>query len=199
MRIYDISNGIFSTPVYEGDPCPRLERVRGMEQGDGYQLSCLHACVHTGTHVDAPSHFLEEGGSVEALPLGPYIGECAVVSVPEGPLTGEQAETIVEAGCQRILLKSRGRGFLSQSAAFVLSDPHVLLVGTDALTVGEKGREEIAHRQLLGQGTGVLEGLNLSAVPDGKYFLFAPPVLIEGSDAAFTRAVLLEGFFYGNL
>ncbi len=194
MKIYDISRELLSAPVFEGDPAPKLYTLRSFEKGDGLNLSALYCCLHAGTHVDAPFHFLDGGETVDMLPLSLFFGKCTVMSF-EGAVTGADIDSRVKSGCTRLLIKGGGGSYLTQSAAFALFDAGVKLVGIDAQSVASTEDDGTVHRELLANKVAVLEGLDLRAVNDGDYFLAAAPVKIAGADGALCRAVLLEGIF----
>jgi arylformamidase len=169
VQIFDISVSVRSgMPVYAGDPEVRLERV-----SESPVISRLDFGVHTGTHVDAPVHFIEDGAGTEELPLDVLTGPCEVVVG-----TGIAAE--------RLLIKDAPR--LDGAAAQALVDQGVRLVGVDGMSVGD----EDAHRGLLGAGVVVVEGLDLSAVEPGSYELYCLPLKLVGSDGAPARAILIK-------
>jgi arylformamidase len=154
-------------PVYPGDPEVRLERV-----SESPAISRLDFGVHTGTHVDAPLHFLEGGAGTEELRLDVLVGPCEVV---DGAGVAE-----------RVLIK--GAAALDGAAAQELVDRGVRLVGVDQMSVGD----ENAHRVLLGAGVVVVEGLDLSGVEPGVYELYCLPLKLVGSDGAPARAILVR-------
>ena len=139
MKIVDITRELFGAPVYPGDPKPELEPVRRIGDGDICNLSVLHACLHNGTHLDAPRHFLADGDDAAQVPLDAVIGECSVVSW-DGVLTGADAERLQPSLRERVLFK--GQVEITESAAFVLSDCQVRLVGVEAQTVGNAAVQE---------------------------------------------------------
>lgn len=192
MKFYDISRHFFHTKGYPGDPDPRVELISRMETGEPYNLSAFFACSHTATHVDAPLHYVQEGASIEKLPLEPFYGPCTVVTV-QGILTGEEMDTLIPLCEKRILFRGNGKAFLSQSAAFALADTGALLVGTDALSIACCEDEETPHQELLLAGIPILEGLDFSGVPeDGTYILSAFPIRLDGLEGAPARAVLIR-------
>ena len=196
MNIIDISRDVMQSEVYPGDPLPELKRLESISDDCCYNLSSVSMCLHTGTHVDAPLHFIDTGESVETLPLDAFIGECRVVEVCPGIITGEDAETLLPKGCQRLLIKGGGRAFFMDSAAEYIAQLGIKLIGTDSLSVGCEGNETEPHRAFLREGISILENLDLSEVRPGRYFLFAPPVKIEGAEAAPVRAVLISDFIF---
>lgn len=190
MRLWDISRELMGAPVYPGDPAPQRTWIQQMALGDSCNLSALSLCAHNGTHLDAPLHFVPDGDAVEAVPLSVCCGPCRVVAA-EGLLTGDAAERLTARfPCERLLLKGDVR--VDISAAYVLADAQLRLVGAEAPSVATASGDEAVHRHLLNSGICLLEGLDLSAVPEGTYFLFAAPLKIAGCEGAPVRAVLAD-------
>ena len=179
MKIIDISKEMFSADVYPGDPSPIIEWKKhiGVE-GSQSNFTVLTSGSHAATHLDAPYHFVNEGCTMEAMPLELFYGPCTVVTA-DGKLTGEQTKALIKPGCTRLLLRGHANGFFSEESGPVLQEAGVILVGTDSQTIGD------------GRNIAVLEGLDLSAAPDGDYALIAFPLKMDGVEATFTRAVLL--------
>lgn len=198
MKILDISRDMMHTAVYPGDPEPRLQQILKLENGDNCNLSALYFGLHTATHADAQCHFIEGGLGIDQMPLSSYIGECLVMDIPPGPLPCSFVDRHIPLGCERLLLRSHGQGSLTESAAYELSARGTRLIGTDALSIASGGDEDQrkVHRAILGGGTAILEGLNLEQVKPGTYFLFAPPVKIEGVDGAPVRAILIADYLF---
>jgi arylformamidase len=186
---------------YEGNPGVHLRRVLSIAGGDGANVSRLDFGVHSGTHVDAPLHFFDEGGGAETLPLEPFLGPAQVVDATSVPsvLDAEAMRGLgIPDDAERVLFKTRNsqlwasddftRDFvrLDGSGARHLIDLGVQLVGIDYLSIGDHD----AHVALLGGGVAVLEGLNLGAVEPGAYRLICVPLSIVGSDGAPARALL---------
>ncbi len=190
MLIYDISREILSAEIYEGDPGPSVRFLKKIEDGAMYNLSTISLCNHTGTHIDAPLHFDEEGKDITSLRLSQFYGKCTVVSI-EGILTGEDMERLLPHCERRLILHSSGKAFLSVSAARVIADSKLLLIGTDAISIAPPFDEYMPHLELARAGIAVLEGLYLEGVEDGTYTLAAFPLKIEGVEAAPCRAVLI--------
>jgi arylformamidase len=191
MKIIDVSRELFSTPAYPGDPKPQRDLIRRISMGDVCNLSGFYTGCHSATHVDAPRHFIEDGETIEQLPLSKFTGICTVVEA-QGLVTGSDIDGITPEAEKMILFKGDGQAFLSESAAFALVDAGITLVGTDAQTI-ETGDDEFpAHKQLLGEGIPILEGLDLSKVQPGNYRLFALPLFLEGAEASPVRAILIE-------
>ena len=190
IKMIDISREMIGAPVYPGDPAPRLEPLSRLSLGDGCNLSSLHCCLHNGTHLDAPRHFLPDGMDAARIPLDSCVGECLVVAC-DGVLLGAQVDALLEKQVpERLLFK--GRMSISPSAAFVLADAGIRLIGVEAPSVAPPEEAGEVHRQLLGSGIVLLEGLDLSQAGTGYYFLFAAPLKIAGADGTPVRAVLLE-------
>lgn len=191
MKIIDVSRELFSASVYPGDPIPRRDIVRRISMGDACNLSGFYTCCHSATHVDAPRHFIEDGKTIDQMDLSAFTGRCTVVE-GEGIITGADIERILPMCEKMILFKGNGEAFLSASAAFVLQDAGIQLVGTDAQSV-EKGDDTYpAHKQLLGAEIVLLEGLDLSRAAPGNYRLAALPLFLAGAEASPVRAVLME-------
>lgn len=191
MIIHDISRDTINTPVYDGDPETRAERIKSIENGDGYNLTEISMSVHSGTHIDAPLHFYDEGSSIDNIRLNTFFGKCTVISV-SGILTGEDMERLLPYCKRRVLFHGEGKTFISHSAAIVLAESRVVLVGTDAQSIAPSFDEERTHRELARAGVVILENLNLSAIDDGEYDLCAFPIKLGGLEAAPCRAIILE-------
>lgn len=191
MLLYDISTDILTAQVYEGDPAPTLEYIRSTENGDDYNLSVLTTCMHTGTHVDSPFHYDDEGAKIEDMKLSVFYGKCTVVTI-KGILTGEDMERLLPYCKRRLLLHGDGEAYLSYSAAVVLADSNIQLIGTDGISVSTAFDEYRTHLEFARANIAVLEGLNLAGIRDGEYTLCAFPIKVSGAEAAPCRAVLLE-------
>ncbi len=196
MKLIDISRKFFSCDIYPGDPEPTMEQICEIGENSECNLSVVRACVHTGTHADAPLHFISGGDSIDNLPLDPFVGPCRVIEVPEGVITGEYVDRYFPEDCERLLIKGGGKAFFMDSSAQELAQRNLKLIGTDSLSVGCKGNQTGPHKAFLGGGVAVLEGLDLSEVKPGNYFLFAPPVLYDGLEGAPVRAVLIEDYVF---
>ena len=105
MKIYDISQEVFSCGVYPGDPKPQKQTLCAISDGELYNLTAFSMCAHNGTHVDAPYHFLHDGKTVEQLPLETFVGDCFVARW-EGDINAGDAEAILEKarGAERLLI-----------------------------------------------------------------------------------------------
>lgn len=188
MRIYNISRDIMKTAPYPGDPIPLRKQIASIDIC-GYNLSAIRMSVHAATHVDAPLHYFRNGKDITNIDLSCFIGTCSVITVPQKALDAMFFMNLKIS--ERLIL--RGNGILTKSGIGYLYNRGVKLVGTDRETIGTSDDEMTAHIALLGYGIVVLENLDLSAVPDGEYFLSAAPILISGAEAAPCRAILVDG------
>ena len=191
MKIYDISQEIFSCKVYPGDPKPVKQVLSAMETGDLYNLTAFSMCAHNGTHIDAPFHFLNGGKTVEQMGLEPFVGECYVAR-HSGVVTAADAQAILEkaAGARRILLA--GEAVVTQAAAEVFAASGICLLGNESQTVGPEDAPMQVHTILLEKEIALLEGVVLTDVPQGHYVLSAAPLCLAGADGAPCRAYLME-------
>lgn len=210
MQIYDVSVPLnAATPIFPGDPGIQVKDWLKLAKGDSANVSLLNFGLHSGTHVDAPSHFIEGGAKVDSLPLDSLVGPAEVVEVPHSVCVID--EDFVTNNCsrrgERFLFKTLNSTFWSESergfredyvyidpkAAQRLVDGGVKLVGIDYLSVEQfKSTDFQTHRILLSHGVVIIEGLDLSAVPGGTYELICLPLKIaEGSgDGAPARVIL---------
>ena len=190
MKIYDITQELFSSCVFPGDPKPSCSRIQQIQNGDSCNLTVFEMCAHNGTHVDAPLHFYENGRSVDALALEKVIGPALVLEV-HGEMTAEQAGRIMETYApKRLLLK--GEAVLNPEAARAMTRRGLWLVGVESQTVGTEDAPEETHLELLKTETVILEGIRLEGVPEGWYFLYSAPLKLGKADGAPCRAVLLD-------
>ena len=195
MKIYDISQEVFGSVVFPGDPSPKREKLLSIEKGDVCNLTAFSMCAHNGTHVDAPYHFINDGKTVEQIDLTRLVGY-AYVCWHEGILSPEDALSILERAeelnpdsAKRILIG--GDATVSNEAAQTFADRGILLLGNESQTVGPKDAPKRAHEILLSHDVVLLEGIRLSQVKEGVYLLCAAPISLGGSDGAPVRAVLI--------
>jgi arylformamidase len=202
----DISVPIFSGMVHWPDNPPiQVEFVMSIEKGDSCYVSNLAFGAHTGTHMDAPLHFIEHGKTIDQMPFDATVGKARVIAIqdPESIKVAELEQHAIQAG-ERILFKTRNSTEAWQSATFVkdfvfiepetaryLAERQVQTVGVDYLSVGSflRGAAE-THRGLLGGGIWVIEGLNLAQVEPGDYELLCLPLRLQGAEGGPARAIL---------
>jgi arylformamidase len=194
MKIYDISQEVLSCKVYPGDPAPKVERLVSIDKGNVYNMSALSMCVHNGTHIDAPYHFLNNGNTVEQIPLEYCVGTCFVTHF-EGDLTTDDAvQIMLEArkhkASERILIG--GSVTVTAEAAKVFANAEIKLIGNEGLSIGPVDTPMEVHKILLGAHVVLLEGIILKDVPEGVYFLNAAPLNLQGLDGSPCRAYLIK-------
>lgn len=214
MKLYDISMEISpEMTVYRNEDRrrPALEVVRDYSTGSVYE-TVIRLEMHTGTHMDAPLHMLEGGGTIDHARLEQVVTWCKVLDLTgaangkdKGGSGGIRREDLEGRGIGKgdfVLFKTRNSFredfdsefvFLEKSGAEYLQSLGVIGVGTDALGIERSQPKHETHKALLGNGIVILEGLRLRDVPEGRYFLFAAPLKIRGAEAAPVRAVLVEG------
>jgi arylformamidase len=195
MKIYDISQELLSCEVYPGDPHPVLNKIVSIQAGDAYNLSTLSLCTHNGTHVDAPSHFIDKGKTVGEMDLSRLVGE-SYVTEHEGEVGESEVRAILAKArahgseAKRILIK--GDATVTAEGARTLLAEGVVLVGVESQSVGPADTPMEVHKILLGGEVVLLEGIRLSNVSEGAYFLFCAPINVGISDGAPCRAVLVD-------
>ena len=191
MKIYDISQEVFSCAVYPGNPKPEKQTVYSTGAGDLYNLSFFAMCAHNGTHVDAPFHFLHDGKTVDQIDLSHFVGDCFVAR-HEGDVTAADAENILKKadGTERILIA--GNATVTIEAAEVFAAGGIKLLGSEGQTVGPENAPMQVHLILLRREIALLEGIVLQGIPEGQYFLSAAPLNLGGADGAPCRAYLFD-------
>jgi arylformamidase len=208
MAIYDISLPISeSLVVWPGDPPVQITHPLHLTRGDAATVSRICMGAHTGTHVDAPAHFLADGSGVDSLDLELLLGMALVVETLDGgDLTvGVLEELAIPPGTERVLFKTqsperRARGMsefdrefsgINESGADWIVAHGIGLVGVDGPSVAPFGSEPATHLALLKAGVILLEGLDLASVSPGNYMLVCLPLRISGLDGAPARAILI--------
>ena len=191
MKIYDISQEVFSCKVFPGDPKPEKQTLNATASGGLYNLTAFSMCAHNGTHVDAPFHFLGDGKSVDQMDLEVFLGRCFVAR-HEGDVTAADAEDILAKaeGAERILIA--GNATVTAEAAEVFAASGIKLIGNESQTVGPESGPMQVHLILLSRGIALLEGVVLKDIPEGKYFLSAAPLNLSEADGAPCRACLID-------
>ena len=196
MKIYDISQEIFGCKVFPGDPSPKKTILQSMKKGGLYNLTEFSMCAHNGTHVDAPFHFFKDGKTIDLIDLESFVG-IACVTEHSGVISADDALRIIEKAqeqsteaSKRILIK--GNAEVSVEAAKIFAKSNILLLGNESQTVGPENAPMEVHQILLSAGTILLEGIRLTNVPDGVYFLNAAPLNLANIDGAPCRAILIN-------
>ena len=196
-----------TTPVYEGDAPMRFEFLKEMRKGDVLTLSAYSLGAHSGTHVDAPMHFVANGASIDQVSLERLIGQARVIDIPDDVQRIDAAELGRHdwRGAQRVLFRTRSSirrwmtsvafhrdfAYIAPDAAQLLADADVRLVGIDYLSAEEFGAAAPrAHQSLLGKGIPIVEGLSLVNIAAGDYDLIVLPMKVGGHEGAPARAVL---------
>ena len=196
MKIYDISQEVFGCRVYPGDPMPEKKELKSMEKGDVYNLTVFSMCAHNGTHIDAPRHFIKDGKTVDEICLDAFVGmayvaeHCGVVTCDDAEEIIKKAERYHTEAAKRILIK--GDIEVSLEAAKVFASSNILLLGNEPQSVGPQNEPMAVHLVLLGADVVLLEGIRLSEVSEGVYFLNAAPLNFSGADGSPCRAVLID-------
>lgn len=209
-EIFDVTLTINpDMPTWPGDPKVVLERFNKIEEGADANVSRMDFGVHTGTHVDAPYHFVKGATTVENLDLITLVGDAQVVFVDVKGEDIEKSDLInaeIPYGTRRLLLKTRnseywnriedgfqsGFAALSAEAAKYLVDQGIKLVGIDYLSIAPFKSGKATHLVLLQADVVVIEGLDLRSVEPGRYELFCLPLKLAGTDGAPARVILIR-------
>lgn len=207
MRIHDISVPIHQgLAVWPGDDGVAISPTSRIAAGDSTNMHRVAFGTHTGTHIDAPRHFIDDGPTLQDIPLDVLIGPAHVIEWLERDAVGPDAFADLPADASRVLIKTRNSldrwwekpfsehyAYLTTDAAAALVERGVRLLGIDYLSVGEFGGSSAAtHHTLLGAGVPLIEGLNLSAIAPGRYHLICLPLRVAVPDGAPARVVLVE-------
>ena len=192
--IIDISQKVISCKVFPGDPEPTVECIQSIEQGDSCNLTAFSMCAHNGTHVDAPSHFIEKGKTIGEVGLDPFVGDCFVARF-EGNIGTEDAINIIKKATgakadKRILIA--GKVTVTIDAARIFAQSDIKLIGNESQTVGPEDSPKEVHLILLGADVVLLEGIVLTDVSEGKYFLNAAPLNLSDCEGSPCRAYLIK-------
>lgn len=210
MRIYDVSVPISArTPTYPGDPGIEIQQWLSLANGDAANVSALCFGAHTGTHIDAPAHFISGAARLDSLDLDTLLGTVQVIEIPADALSIETSHLASQliGGLERLLFKTRNSAFwgetngefhsdytyLAPEAAQQLVAAGIRLVGIDYLSIEQFESEDFAtHQILLANGVVIVEGLDLRQVAAGVYELICLPLkIVDGSgDGAPARVVL---------
>jgi arylformamidase len=204
-RIYDVSRAVREdTAVWPGDTPFSRRWVMRMEQGDSCNVSTVTHSVHCGTHADAPFHFDPNGIPIDRVDLSKYVGKCLVITArSRDALKVSDLEGIDFAAEERLLVRGPDRlrddqwrddfFHCSLEAAQLVARSGLQLLGLDSPSMDFMTSKELAaHKALVAGGVAILESLDLSAVPDGRYELIALPLKMTGGDGSLVRAVLRD-------
>lgn len=188
MTIYDITKELFSTETYPGDPVPAKSSWLSMSKGDKCNLTSLSLGSHSGTHIDAPKHFIANGKDVSEVSLEYCIGSCQVIHY-DGRIKQQFWSEYSFQGIERILFQ--GQVMIDETAAENIVRHGIKLIGVETPTVGDKSCQENVHKILLEKEIVILENLQLNNISEGRYFLLAQPLKMQGSDGSPVRALLI--------
>jgi arylformamidase len=198
--------------VWPGDPSVEIQQLSSIDNGEEANVSQIRMSMHTGTHIDAPKHFLQEASSIDKLPIEKLMGEALVL------LIDDKVDVIDEktlknhpnvddlVNCRKVLFKTRNSQYweenrtrfnenyvgLNKSAAAFLAELNLDLIGVDYLSIAAYTDSEAPHKILLGKEIILLEGINLSGLLPGTYHLICLPLPIVDSDGSPARAILTE-------
>ncbi len=199
MTIIDITRSLAEDAlVYPGDTAPQFSQ----RDAGPFLISELRMSSHSGTHIDAPVHYLKKGQTVDELPLSHLVGPCRVLDV-SGAGSLIDAEDLKDrlGGCKRLLFRTRfsqcsafreDYPSLTRDAAHYLTSQGALCVGIDSFSIEQFDCDGSVHRELLGKGCFIIELLDLCRVPEGEYTLVALPLKLTGIDGAPARVILLD-------
>lgn len=187
--IYDITKELFSVEVYPGDPKPEKKSWYSIVNGDACNLTEMKIGSHTGTHIDAPSHFVLNGKGVSEISLDKLVGRCQVIEwngVIDDTFFGKKYNPEIK----KVLLK--GDVKIDIEAAKKITKLGFDLIGVEASTVGAPDKQKEVHRILLENEVVILENIDLSQINEGKFLLSALPLKMNGIDGSPVRAILME-------
>ena len=196
-----------TTPVYAGDAPMKFDFLKDMRKGDGFTLSAYSLGAHSGTHIDAPMHFIRDGASIDHVSLDPLMGPARIIDIPDSvqAIDAKELERHEWKGAPRVIFRTRSalRGWMHSStfhrdfayvapdAAQMLADADVRLVGVDYISAEQFGAPApLTHRTLLGKGIPIVEGIQLDSIPAGDYDLIVLPMKVGGHEGAPARAIL---------
>lgn len=208
MRVYDVSLAISpDLPTWPGDPRIEVKRVESIEEGGDANVTRVSMSAHTGTHVDAPVHFLPDGETVDQLAIKTLTGRAYVLDLPDVDCITAQAieEAALPPRTRRVLFRTRNSRYwernvqefqenyvgISPDGAEYLVEKGVRLVGVDYLSVAPFDNPKRPHEILLGAGVVIVEGLNLADVSQGRYTFYCLPIKLLNADGAPARAILV--------
>ncbi|MFL5479127.1 MAG: cyclase family protein [Gemmatimonadaceae bacterium] len=196
-----------TTPVYQGDAPMKFDFLKDMRKGDGFTLSAYSMGAHSGTHVDAPMHFVRDGASIEKLSVDPFIGPARIIDIPDSvqAIDARALASVNWKGAERVIFRTRSSlhgwmhsptfhkdfAYIAPDAAQQLADAGVKLVGVDYISAEQFGAPApLTHRTLLGKGIPIVEGIQLDSIPAGDYDLVVLPIKVGGHEGAPARAIV---------
>ena len=194
MHIYDVTKDLSeSSAVYLGDPPTVFNQISDIDECHLFTVTSLSMSAHAGTHIDAPSHFVRGGMTIDEIPLNTLIGPVQVLTVPI-TVDEQSLMALIDSNVVRLLLKTEdSNGHLTASAADWITGHGIKLLGIDAVSVDPPDEDcLIAHRTLLSNGIIIVEGLDLTNISPGFYNLFCLPVKLKGLEGAPARVVLTD-------
>lgn len=196
-----------TTPVYEGNAPLVFDFQLDMRKGDALSLSKLSLGAHSGTHIDAPQHFIRDGISIDKVPLDALIGRARVIEIPDNVQSIDAAELNRHKwrDAERVIFRTRSAmhgwmssptfhhdfAYVAPDAARLIADAGIKLVGIDYISAEQFGAPApLTHRILLGKGIPIVEGMALESVTGGDYDLIVLPMKVGGHEGAPARAVM---------
>ncbi len=198
MKIIDVTRPLKPEMlVYPGDLVPSFSQA---DQGR-YLISDIRLSTHTGTHIDAPAHYLRSGDTIDTIPLASLIGRCRVVDLSGSTPITAAALTGRLNGVKRLLLRTRFSGqetfaedypSLTPDAASAVTAAGIACIGIDSPSIESYTGDGTVHRQLLGNGCLIIELLDLSGVEEGEYEMVALPLRLAGLDGSPARVILMR-------
>lgn len=208
MQVYDITLTISNDMVvWPGDPPVEISRVSEIKKGNVSNVTKMQMTAHTGTHIDAPCHFIDDGETVENIPIEMLTGRVYVLHLPDAEvITLDMVkDSPIPPRTKRVIFRtsnseqwtSGAKSFkedfvaLSPEAAEHLVNRGIKLIGVDYLSVAAYDDVAPTHKILLEAGVVIVEGLDMSQVEQGRYTLYCLPMKIGGSDGAPARAILI--------
>jgi len=206
MKIYDISMEIKENMVIwknKDNKKPKIEITSTTRTGNANE-SRFHLDAHTGTHVDAPFHFLQNGKKIDRVSVEKFLGECIVIGLTNIKKRGIEKKDLIKSKIRKediVLLKTSNEYkkvfdfnfvYLAESGAKFLASKKIMGVGIDALGIERAQPDHNTHKTLLSKGITIFEGLELSKIKPGRYFFIGLPLKIKDGDASPVRAVLVK-------
>jgi arylformamidase len=209
IPMFDISLPLNShLPIWPGSIGVKVRQKKFIKSGDPANVSELECDLHSGTHVDAPRHFFDNGNTVDELSLDAMVGPAYVAFLPnDKTITPETLASIhLPQDTERLLLRTRNSEFwksgvtdfrkdytaLTPGAAQWVVDRRLTLIGVDYLSIQCFNDKSTTHKILLQNNVTIIEGLNLADVAPGKYELLCLPIRLTGTEGAPVRAVLRD-------